>query len=129
MSDLSKRALFWAPRVLTIAFVVFLSLFAWDVLEEHLGFWMTVQALALHLLPCFVLIVVLLLSWRREWIGALVFAAAGLLYVISLVSMSHPVSPATLLLWALCIAGPAFLIAALFLANWWKHGELRTLRR
>lgn len=129
MSDLSKRALFWAPRVLSIAFVAYLSLFAMDVLEEHLGFWRTVEALTMHLIPCFVLIAVLILAWRREWIGAVLYAGAGLFYIILLVSMSHPASPATRLIWALIIAGPAFLIAGLFLANWLKHGELRTLRR
>jgi hypothetical protein len=30
--------------------------------------------------------------------------------------------------WALLIAGPAFVIAALFLANWMKHDELRAVR-
>jgi hypothetical protein len=64
MSALSKRTLYWAPRALSIAFVAFLSLFAMDVFEEHAGFWRTVQALAMHLIPCLVLIAVLILSWR-----------------------------------------------------------------
>jgi hypothetical protein len=129
MSDLSKRALFWAPRALSIAFVAFLSLFAMDVFGHHLGFWRTAQALTMHLIPSFVLIVALILAWRWEWIGAATYAVAGLLYVIWVVSMSRPVPPASRLIWALSIAGPAFLIAALFLANWLKHGELRTLGR
>jgi len=124
MSDLSKRALFWAPRVLSVAFVAFLSLFAMDVFEEHLGFWMTIEALTMHLIPCCVLIAVLVLAWQREWIGAVLYGMAGLLYVIWVVSMSRPVPLAMRLPWAVCIAGPAFLIAALFLANWLKRAEL-----
>ncbi len=124
MSDLSKRALFWAPRVLSVAFVAFLSLFAMDVFEEHLGFWMTIEAATMHLMPCFVLIAVLVLAWQREWIGAVLYGMAGLLYVIWVVSMSRPAPLAMRLLWAVSIAGPAFLIAALFLANWLKHAEL-----
>jgi len=129
MSTLSKRALFWTPRALAIAFIAFLSLFAMDVFDEHLGVWQTALALIVHLLPVFVLIAVLVLAWRREWLGAALYAAAGLLYVTWVVSMSRPVPLATRLIWILMIAGPAFVIAGLFLANWLKRSELRALGR
>jgi hypothetical protein len=125
MSNLSKRALFWTPRALSIAFIAFLSLFAMDVFDEHLGFWQVVLALIVHLIPVFVLIAALVLAWRWEWVGAALYAVAGLLYVAWVVSMSRPVPPAIRLVWILTIAGPAFVIAALFLANWLKRGELR----
>jgi hypothetical protein len=123
MSDFSGKALFWAPRVLSIAFIAFLSLFALDVFDGRLGFWQTVLALLLHLIPVFVLIAVLILAWRWEWVGAVLYAAAGLLYIVQVVSGSHP--PVVKLNWILTIAGPAFVIAALFLGNWLKRGELR----
>ncbi|NWF82513.1 MAG: hypothetical protein HXY18_01635 [Bryobacteraceae bacterium] len=129
MSGLSVRVLYWAPRALSIAFVAFLSIFALDVFEEHLGFWPTLQALLLHLLPSFVLAAALILAWRREWVGAAVYALAGLAYIAWVVSLSRPVSPAMRFLWATIIAGPAFLIAGLFLANWLKRAELRSRHR
>ena len=126
MSHLSKRILFWAPRALSILFIAFLSLFALDVFGHELGFWQTVLALTMQLIPSFVLIVALILAWRWEWIGAVLYAAAGLLYVVWVVSLSRPVPPAMRFIWALTIAGPAFLIAGLFLANWRKHDDLRS---
>jgi hypothetical protein len=129
MTQFSKRALFWTPRILSIAFIAFLSLFAMDVFDEHLGFWQTVLALTMHLIPSFVLIAALVLAWRWEWIGAAIYGAAGLLYVAWVVSMSRPVSPAMRLIWILTIAGPTFIIAGLFLANWLKRGELRPAGR
>jgi hypothetical protein len=126
MSDPSKQLLFWAPRVLSILYIAFLSLFALDVFAEGRGFWQTAQALFMHLIPCFVLIAALILAWRWEWIGAAVYAAAGSLYMFWVVSMVRPVPAGIRVVWALTIAGPAFLIAALFLANWIKHSELRT---
>ncbi len=128
MSDLSKRSLFWAPRALSIVFIAFLSLFAMDVFGEHLGFWQTVLALCMHLMPSFVLVAALVLAWRWEWIGAALYGAAGLFYVVWVVSISRPVPPGVRLIWALMIAGPAFVIAGLFLANWLKHTELRSTR-
>jgi hypothetical protein len=129
MTQFSRRALFWTPRALSIVFIAFLSLFAMDVFGEHLGLWRTVLALTMHLIPSFVLIAVLVLAWRWEWIGAALYAAAGLMYVMWVVSMSRPVPPAMRLIWILMIAGPAFVIAGLFLANWLKRGDLRALGR
>ena len=124
MTSLSKKTLFWAPRALSIAFIVFLSLFALDVFNEHLGFWKTLQALAVHLIPCYVLIAVLVLAWRWEWIGAALYTAAGLVYIRQVVLMARPIPPAVRLNWVLTISGPAFVIAGLFLANWLKRSEL-----
>ncbi len=129
MSEFSKRTLFWAPRILSICFIAFLSLFALDVFDGRHGFWQTMLALFMHLIPVFVLIAALILAWRWEWIGAVLYAAAGLLYVTWVLSMSRPVPPAVRLIWILTIAGPAFVIAALFLANWFRHGELRAAGR
>ena len=129
MTQLSKRALFWTPRALSILFIAFLSLFALDVFDGHLGFWQTALALTMHLIPSFVLIAALVLAWRWEWIGAALYGTAGLMYVGWVVSLSRPVPPAIRLNWILAIAGPAFVIAGLFLANWLKRGDLRALGR
>ncbi len=124
MSHFTKRALFWTPRALSIAFIAFLSLFALDVFEGNLGFWRTALALIMHLIPVFVLIAALILAWRWEWIGAALYGAAGLLYIWWVVSTPRPLPPSVKLIWILTIAGPAFVIAGLFLANWLKRGEL-----
>jgi hypothetical protein len=125
MPEFSRTALFWAPRVLSIAFLAFLSLFALDVFDGRLGFWQTVLAFFIHLIPVFVLAAILILAWRWEWIGAALYAAAGLLYVFMVVTGSHSLTLSVKVNRILVIAGPAFVIAGLFLANWLKRGELR----
>jgi len=123
MTQLSRQALFWAPRALSIAFIAFLGLFALDVFGAGYGFWETLLALTMHLIPNFVLIAVLVLAWRWEWIGAMFFAAAGLLHAILIWQRPYP--PATKLAQILPMEGAAFVIAALWLANWIKRSELR----
>lgn len=123
MTHFSRRAFFWAPRAMSIVFIAFLSMFALDVFGEGYGFWKTLLALTIHLIPSFVLIAALVLAWRWEWIGAALYAAAGTLYVFW--ALQRPIPPAVKLLWVLMIAGPAFLVAALFLANWMKRAEIR----
>ena len=105
MTEFSRRALFWGPRALSVAFIAFLSLFALDVFGEGYGFWKTLLALTMHLIPTFGLIAALVLAWRWEWIGATLYAAAAMLYVIWV--LPRPIPTATKLVWILTIAGPA----------------------
>lgn len=104
-----ERILYWSPRVLSLAFVGFLSLFALDVFCEARPFWQTLLALGIHLIPSAVLLGVIALAWRWEWIGTLLFAAAGVAYWAA--AARHPS-------WVLVISGPMFLVALLYLLNW-----------
>lgn len=109
--------LHWAPRLLALAFIGFVSLFALDVFGEGRGWQDTSVALALHLIPSIVLAEVVALAWRRPWIGALLFGAAGALYV-GWAMQRADVPLSTRLLWCATIAGPALLVAALFGMDW-----------
>jgi hypothetical protein len=125
MTEVSKKVLYWAPRVSCIAFALFLSLFAMDVFGEGLGFWRTLFALFMHLIPTFVVLLILALAWRWEWIGAAGFSGAALVFLFN---MPRHLSPQGRQSAALTIAGPVFVIAALFLANWLKRKELHAGR-
>ena len=74
---------FWAPRILCLLFAAFISLFALDVFGENHGFWQTVFALLMHLLPTGLLLVILALSCRWEWIGGILFPALGGLHLVT----------------------------------------------
>ena len=117
MNQSVKQSLFWTPRILSILFAAFLSLFALDVFGEGLGLWRTILALLIHLAPVGFLVLVLILAWRWEWIGGVLFPALGVLYII----------------WAwdrfrwptfAIISGPLFLLGVLFTVNWLYRVEL-----
>ncbi len=114
-----KRVLFWTPRVLCILFAIFLSLFALDVFSEGYGFWETILALLMHLVPVYIVVIALVIAWRWEWVGAILFIALALFYVISFLGRFH---------WSayLGISGPLVLIGVLFLFNWIYRAQLRT---
>jgi len=116
-----KRLLFWAPRILCILFAVFVSLFALDVVGEGYGLWGTILALLMHLIPTGVILIVLAISWRWEWVGGVLFIALGVLYLAMSWGRLH---------WSayLVISGPLFLVGVLFLINWLYRAELRTQR-
>ena len=75
------KFLYWAPRVFGIFGIAFLGIFALDVFGEYV-FPEVLVALFMHLIPNFVLVAILILAWKRELIGGLVFIALGLAFVI-----------------------------------------------
>ncbi len=115
--------LYWSPRILSILFVLFLALFSLDVFDMKLGFWGTIVGLFLHNIPALVLLVVLLVSWKYEIVGGVVFILAGLAYIFLLLVSSN--FQWFMLSWSLTISGPAFLVGILFLLNWFKKKGLK----
>ena len=107
----SKKMLYWMPRVWGIVYALFISLHALDVFEAHLPFAKLMLAFGIHLVPTAILAVVLVLAWRRDWLGFVGFIALGLVYLwIPLLRFPAAVYFVT--------SGTAILIGLLFLANW-----------
>jgi len=111
MGGILREALYWAPRTLGILFALFLSLFALDVLRQGYGVFGTILGLLIHLLPVYVVVLALLLAWRWEWLGGLLFIGLAVLYLV----------------WAwgrfpwvtyLAVSGPLLVVGALFLVSW-----------
>jgi hypothetical protein len=118
MTQPTKRFIYWTPRILCIFFALLVSLFALDAFSQNYDISKNILALLINLIPSFVILIVLALSWRWEWIGGILFIALGVYYIISSWERFH-------LSVYLLISGPLFLIGILFLINWFKHSELR----
>ncbi len=98
---------------MTILFLLFLAMFSLDVFAPGMSFWQIVVGLFMHNIPVFVLLIVLIISWKHEIVGGIVFILAGLLF-IWYGKLSNGILP------IIFIAGPAFLIGILFLVGWFK---------
>jgi len=113
-----NKFIYWTPRILGIVFVLFLMLFSLDVFGEGLSFWQVVIGLFIHNIPAFILLAVLIISWKREIVGGITFILAGLLYIFMLATSSR--FEWYMLSWSLIIAGPAFLVGTLFMIGWFR---------
>ncbi len=111
MTPSTRTALFWAPRLLTLLFAVFISLFALDVFTEGLGVWQTVAHLLIHLIPTALVLVLLAVAWRQDWVGAVAYGVLGTLYIVQAWGRFPLVTYVT-------VAGPLYVIGGLFLLNW-----------
>lgn len=115
-----KRVLFWAPRVLSILFALFVSLFALDVFGVGYSFWETVLALLIHLVPVYILLIGLAIAWRWEWVGALIFMGFAVWYV-AMAWGQFPLSVYVMM------AGVPFVVGILWLIDWLYRAELRAI--
>ncbi|KXK12121.1 MAG: response regulator receiver protein [Chloroflexi bacterium OLB14] len=103
----AKRFFFWSPRVLCIIFAIFLSMFALDVFGESHSFGETIISLLFNLIPSILVVIILTIAWRRDWIGAILFLGLAVFYPIWSQRLD----------WAFVISTPLLLISALFFLN------------
>ncbi|MCD4671418.1 MAG: hypothetical protein K8R77_02035 [Anaerolineaceae bacterium] len=113
MIKTGEKVLHWAPRVLGILFAVFISVFALDVFGEGYGFWETIGALLIHLVPTYLIVGAVLLGWRWKWPGGVLFIGLAVFYIVMTRGRMD---------WVvyLLIPAPAALIGILFLVDWFR---------
>ncbi len=117
MNKTLKQTLFWLPRIAGILFVLFLSMFALDIFELHLGFWGTIVGLLMHLIPSILLAIAIVVAWKWEWFGAALFIGWAVWYLASTRGFDWPVY--------VLIAGLPALIGLFFLAGWIWRKQIR----
>lgn len=106
-----NKAVYWAPRILTIFFILFVSLFAFDSFSSEKTIAENIASFLIHLILSFVLILLLFVAWRFKWIGTIAFAVLGFAYIIFFRGRFPFIT-------YLIISGPLFLISILFLISW-----------
>lgn len=111
MTETSTRLLYWTPRVTAIAFAVFLGIFAFDELSRAGDLRTRALAFSVHLLPAALALTGLLLAWRQEWVGAILFPLLALIYLIGTRGRLDWSAYAV-------IGGPLLLIGILFGLDW-----------
>ncbi|TFG23897.1 MAG: hypothetical protein EU533_02670 [Promethearchaeota archaeon] len=122
MNDEINKLLYWTPRILAILFICFITLFSLDIFDMNLDFWGTVVGLLIHNIPTFILLFLLIISWRYELVGAILFILFGIVFAI-LILINAILSGFSLILLLSSvggIGGPILLIGILFLISWRK---------
>ncbi len=114
--------LYLAPRVLGILAVLFISIFALDAFEPGLSIWKQLAGFAIHLIPSLVLLVVLVIAWKRELTGGILFAVIGLVFTPIIYyhnySLNHSVWMSLSII--LMVTFPFILVGILFIISHYK---------
>ena len=78
---MNKKSLYWLPRILGILFAFFISIFALDAFGEGIPFLEAVVGSLIHLVPTYIMIAILLIAWKRELVGSILFILPGLFFI------------------------------------------------
>ena len=114
-----KKFFYCLPRILGILAILFISLFALDAFEHGETIGQQLLAFLIHLIPSFVLLAFLLIAWRWELIGGIIFMLIGvgftpLVYTHNY-NMNHSVGLGLVII--ACITFPFFVVGILFLIS------------
>ena len=76
----SVKILHWVPRIICILAILFISVFALDAFGPGKTIWQQLGDFMIHMIPSFVLLAFLLVAWKWEYTGGIIFLLAGLVF-------------------------------------------------
>ena len=106
-----QRVLLWGPRILGLVVALYFGMFALDAFTGDKSWSGKLGDFIVHAAPAMFILLTVLVSWRRFWIGTMVFSGLALYYALT--TLDHPD-------WILAISGPLLLVGILYGLNWWK---------
>ncbi len=113
--------LHWAPRVLCIVAILFVSVFSLDAFQPGVPLTDETLAWLMHMIPSFVLIIILAIAWKWENIGGIIFLSLGLAFTpfIFWGNYTNNHSIWISLVVVLTITIPFILVGALFMMSYY----------
>lgn len=113
----NPRIIYILPRAICILAIIFISIFALDAFDPNLTIWEQIKAFAMHLIPSFILLLVLLIAWKWELIGGIIFLVIGLAFTpIVFLHNYHMNGSVWMSLWIITtITFPFILVGVLFI--------------
>ena len=109
----------WIPRVICILAILFISMFAADAFAPELSIWQQIGDFLMHLIPSFILLALLIVAWKWELIGGVIFTVIGIvlspLIFYHNYSMNQSVSMSLLII--LAITFPFIVVGILFIIS------------
>lgn len=127
----SIQIIHWLPRILCILAILFISMFALDAFEEGQSLGRQILAFLMHLIPSFVLIVLLIIAWKWELAGGILFSIIGIGFSPFIFSHNYRMNHSVLmsLVTILLITFPFVVTGVLFILSHFlkkKNTEVKT---
>ena len=102
------RLITWAPRVIAILGICFISMFALDAFSSGAPLSEVLLGFAIHMIPSLILVAILALAWRFEVVGGIAFL---LMSIVPFVRLGNPVRVNLILAGPFIVAGLLFLVS------------------
>lgn len=124
----------WTPRLLCIGAILFVSMFALDAFEPGIPMGQQLLNFIMHMIPSFILMLLLFVAWKRPFVGGIIFALIGIVTSPLVYNLNYN---RTHVVWTslsiiLMITVPFIVIGALFILDHFlqkqnKQQQLKTL--
>ena len=108
----------WVPRILMVLFIIFLTLFSFDVFEMEGSIWTKVGAFVMHSIPSIVLAALVAITWKTPLIVGIVDLVLAVAYTVFVWNQGHAQ-------WALALALPLAVVGVLFVVSYVLEREPR----
>jgi len=109
---MKNKLLFWASRILAILAILFMMIFSMDCFE--MGGRDALICLVMHNIPAFIIIAVLIIAWKWELIGGILFVIA--FFAAGIFFKSFTSNPASLI-----VIAPFLLTGILFILHYYLY--------
>lgn len=70
---MTTKLLYWAPRILSILAILFMMMFSMDCFGEYDSFGNQMTCFFMHNIPALICIAVVIVAWKWELIGGILF--------------------------------------------------------
>jgi hypothetical protein len=74
----------WTPRIISILAILFISMFALDSFDSRFTIWLQIATFFMHLIPSYILIACLIIAWKWERFGGILYLIIGIIFAIFL---------------------------------------------
>lgn len=127
----SVIALHWLPRIICVLGIFFISKYAIDSIESYLTIWQQILTLLFHLIPCVLLTVLLVIAWKWELAGGILFTIIGLALTPIIFKYNYNLneSIATSLGIVTMLTIPLVIIGNLFTLSYLKRRKYRLMMK
>lgn len=106
------KFLYWTPRILTIISLVFMTMFSFDAFGGDVSFGMKILGFLEHNIPVIILAAFLIIAWKWELAGGVLFILGSVSGTIFFNSFSG--NPASLIVIApFLVSGILFIISGI----------------
>ncbi len=109
----------WIPRALCIVAILFISMFALDAFAPGLPVWIQIRDFLIHLIPTYILILILWFAWINEKWGGILFITFGALTSIPVFLLNYHRTGSVLVALSivLLINVPVIMVGVMFLIS------------
>ena len=118
-----SKLIHWLPRIICLIAIAYISLFSMDAFNPEHSIWQQLGDFLMHLIPSFFLLAVLIVAWKWEMVGGVIFTILGLALTPYVFSINYNMNQS---FWMslgiiMTITFPFILVGILFIVGHWLN--------